>query len=68
MKKQVKRLRMAQRLLNALWLLPNTYSPRRPTKLRKSTSKTSFPVPEGVTTMKTYCKEFVDILEDGISY
>eukprot|EP00957_Ditylum_brightwellii_P120227 9173658-Ditylum_brightwellii.AAC.1 len=40
-KKQVKKLRMAWRLLNALQLLPNTYSPRRCTKLRKSTSGTS---------------------------
>eukprot|EP00957_Ditylum_brightwellii_P144292 10993209-Ditylum_brightwellii.AAC.1 len=35
MKKQVKRLRTAWCLLNALRLLPNTYSPRRRTKLRK---------------------------------
>eukprot|EP00957_Ditylum_brightwellii_P028969 2188332-Ditylum_brightwellii.AAC.2 len=40
-KKQVKRLRMAWRLLNILWLSPSTYSPRRHTKLRKSTSGTS---------------------------
>eukprot|EP00957_Ditylum_brightwellii_P114838 8756444-Ditylum_brightwellii.AAC.1 len=28
----------------------------------------NFPAPEGVTTTKISCKEFVDILEDGIPY
>eukprot|EP00957_Ditylum_brightwellii_P177980 13556679-Ditylum_brightwellii.AAC.1 len=27
-----------------------------------------FPVPDGVTTTKISCKEFVDTLEDGIPY
>eukprot|EP00957_Ditylum_brightwellii_P198088 15091623-Ditylum_brightwellii.AAC.1 len=27
-----------------------------------------FPVPDGVTAMKIYCKEFVDVLEDRIPY
>eukprot|EP00957_Ditylum_brightwellii_P003628 274512-Ditylum_brightwellii.AAC.1 len=66
MKKHVKRLRTARCLLNALRLLLNTYSPRRRKKLRKSTSRTSFPVPDRVTATKISCKEFVDVLEDGI--
>eukprot|EP00957_Ditylum_brightwellii_P050962 3865158-Ditylum_brightwellii.AAC.1 len=27
-----------------------------------------FPVPDGVTATKISCKEFVDVLEDGIPY
>eukprot|EP00957_Ditylum_brightwellii_P017287 1302543-Ditylum_brightwellii.AAC.1 len=40
-KNQLKRLRTARHLLNALQLLLNTYSPRRPTKPKKSTPGTS---------------------------
>eukprot|EP00957_Ditylum_brightwellii_P150228 11440236-Ditylum_brightwellii.AAC.1 len=68
MKKQVKRLRTSQRLLNALRLLPNTYFPRRHTKVRKITSGTSFLVPDGVTTTKISREEFINVMEDRILY
>eukprot|EP00957_Ditylum_brightwellii_P068763 5219638-Ditylum_brightwellii.AAC.1 len=64
MRKQVMRSRTTRRLLNALWLLPNTCSPRRPTRCRKM----HFPVPDGVTAMKIAHKEIVDVLEDGVPY
>eukprot|EP00957_Ditylum_brightwellii_P031752 2408074-Ditylum_brightwellii.AAC.1 len=75
MRKQVKMLRTAWHLLNALRLSPNTYSQRRHRKHRKRTSKTSINdylvhllVPDGVTVMKISCAEFVGVLEDGILY
>eukprot|EP00957_Ditylum_brightwellii_P059702 4532735-Ditylum_brightwellii.AAC.1 len=68
MRKQVKRLRTARHLLNALRRSPSMYSPRKHTKCRKSTPKTSFPVPDEVTATKIPCGEFIDVLEDGILY
>eukprot|EP00957_Ditylum_brightwellii_P125697 9581365-Ditylum_brightwellii.AAC.1 len=64
MRKQVRRPRTAQHLLNALRLLLNMCFPRRPTRHRKK----FFPVPDGVTTTKIAHKEFVDVLEYGFSY
>eukprot|EP00957_Ditylum_brightwellii_P204851 15341083-Ditylum_brightwellii.AAC.2 len=37
-------------------------------KVKLNDNLVQFPVPEGVTTTKISCKEFIDILEDGILY
>eukprot|EP00957_Ditylum_brightwellii_P130208 9932730-Ditylum_brightwellii.AAC.1 len=58
------KIRMAQHLLNALRLSPNTSFPRKPTRRRKI----HFPVLDRVTATKIVCKEFVDVLEDRVLY